>query len=665
MQEKASEMHASTSKDELAQEDITEPEDDFDVKELLNCPLAGNNYERIMTSLSNHTTMAEQLSTVGDLQAASNVFVETTLIIDKLFENIFENDDDDTNHEEKRISMINLDKRCSFLSAQTLMKLERFDNALEQWNVVLGHDSKDFTALFEAGRCLANLNHFGPALRKLKKALELDEQHKEVLDTMLIVKDHISYHHNIVKSCSDAIKLQKGYFQPYFERGKSNYFLGRYHLALEDLKKAQKMNPRNEEIEDLICEVEDALDEAIIEFENEEAQAKEVAVDKNDQSGIEKNKKTTTQEPLPSTSKATKRPVYEEEDPKKVVYQIKEKFPNTQWLMIDQRVRTIRKQSPDKSDEEIFNEISEAIESWQRNVEACEQMTNKIHLDFQDFCYQEVSHWVHHFKGENKKISAPSQEIIDQAISKLKEVQKTLVSIAEDDEMLRKVVDHVSRHLTDRTKFPLAKICFETKRTLNYFRRSYPDQSEKVLFYTVDSIVRRNVSSTIPECEEIHSEPEPINPPVKPKRPPPRSSDKELGTEEELNLMNAGEEKEKQMKIRKQLYEHVKHIYPNPAMEYMVTRAIHNEYVYNWKSIKHMPLDLALETMKPFVQYSLRKHFWRHHEDEEDDGKLEKEYKEKEKVLWDYMSPRSKKSLVEACKQNGWKSRNPYDEDQE
>ena len=234
-------MQASTSKDELAQTDIAEPEDDFDVvKELLNSPLAENNYERIMTSLTNHTTMAEQLSSDGDLQAASNIFVETTLIIDKLFENIFDIDDnvDDADHEDKRVSIINLDTRCSFLSAQTLMKLEKFENALEQWDVVLGHNPKDFTALLEAGKCYANLNHFGQALRKLKKALQLDEQHKEVLDTMLIVKDHISYHHDIVKSCSDAIKLQKGYFQPYFHRGKSNYFLGRYHLALEDLKKA-------------------------------------------------------------------------------------------------------------------------------------------------------------------------------------------------------------------------------------------------------------------------------------------------------------------------------------------------------------------------------------------------------------------------------------------
>ena len=129
--------------------------------------------------------------------------------------------------------------------------------------------------------------------------------------------------------------------------------------------------------------------------------------------------------------------------------------------------------------------------------------------------------------------------------------------------------------------------------------------------------------------------------------------------------MDHGAEKEKQMKIRKQLFENVKHIYPNPLMEDMVTRQIRNHYVLNWKSIKHMPLDLALETMTPYVQYRLRQHFWRHHEDEEDDGTLKEEFKKKEKVLWDYMSPRSKKSMVEACKQNGWKSRNPYDEDPE
>ena len=129
--------------------------------------------------------------------------------------------------------------------------------------------------------------------------------------------------------------------------------------------------------------------------------------------------------------------------------------------------------------------------------------------------------------------------------------------------------------------------------------------------------------------------------------------------------MDHGAEKEKQMKIRKQLFENVKHIYPNPSMEDMVTRQIHNHYVLNWKSIKHMPLDLAVETMTPYVQYRLREQFWRHHVDEEDDGTLKEEFKKKEKVLWDYMSPRSKKSLVESCKKYGWKSRNPYDEDPE
>ena len=256
-------------------------------QELLKTPLQDDNFDRILSNLSKRATLAEHAFLDGNYDNASRILLNVCKHID-ILEEFFETDEKIDDFEAKSKSLNDFDIRCSTLSAQALMKLERFENALEQWDVVMTQNLRDVYPYLESAKCCVNLNHYGTALRKLKKAIKLDEHHKEVIDLMALVREHVSYYHDHVKECTDAIKVQKGHFQPYFERGKSNFYLGRFNLALNDLKKAQTLNSNYEEIEDLITEVEDAFDKAIEEFEREEAKAKEEA--KEEQAKIEKDK---------------------------------------------------------------------------------------------------------------------------------------------------------------------------------------------------------------------------------------------------------------------------------------------------------------------------------------------------------------------------------------
>ena len=460
------------------------------VDKLLKRPIGVHAFDKIISDLSNYLRLGKFEIEKGNLESGAELLRSTSERLDLLFEDFiehgkttYENPDDYAQDIER------IDIPCSKHLAKVLMLLKNDEEALDHWKFIMRHDRENVEALLNAGKCAFNLQKYGWTWKYLDTAKELDNQNKDMIDMRNKVAEIFALHEEVIKNCKDTINLNKTSFDAYFKMGQSNYTLDRYGRALDNFKKAYKINPRNKELPKLIFKAKNDLKEAQEEFENDIPDDSSESEDENlnDPSGSK-----------PTTSKY-KPPPYHYEETKFLAYLLKEKYPKEDWIFLQKRIEKIRKDAPNKNDEEIFYELSERIENyneaWNKHVEACDQMISQIQNDLPEFCRQEIMHWLHHFKGE-EKISAPQQDIIDQIVLQLKEVQKILVPITDDDEMLLKLVKKLSQSqgYSDRNKYPLSMITFEVKRTLNYIRRRHPEYSENGLFFAVDRNVYGNLA---------------------------------------------------------------------------------------------------------------------------------------------------------------------------
>ena len=129
-----------------------------------------------------------------------------------------------------------------FLKGQTLRQLEKYDEAIKEFDKVLSRESKNRDALYQKGKIFHILGKYRESLDLFDKVLEFRPRDNEVLEAKGRSHDELDEFKEASESLSKSLSVEDEVI--YNDRGVALTRLGYNHKAIDSYRRALSSNPK-------------------------------------------------------------------------------------------------------------------------------------------------------------------------------------------------------------------------------------------------------------------------------------------------------------------------------------------------------------------------------------------------------------------------------------
>lgn len=168
-------------------------------------------------------------------------------------------DEDEDRHQEIREEIEMIESSVNFETGLTYITYNQYDKALIAFEKLLPKHENDWNVLYLIGMCYKGLGDLNTAIDYLNTALELNDEEPDLYNEIGIVLFTDGKIIDAINTFNKGIEKSFNDYKLFFNRGLGYIQLGEYMLALEDINRANTLNPEDENVIKHKIELEDLI----------------------------------------------------------------------------------------------------------------------------------------------------------------------------------------------------------------------------------------------------------------------------------------------------------------------------------------------------------------------------------------------------------------------
>ena len=222
-------------------------------------PIPQNMLDDILKVLANIFALGNWFFLQKEYKRAYLAYSDACNHFDYLAHDFIDNHDGvDYDLEEGTVERIlNIELPCRLQLVETQIHLEKYEEALEDNQILMGYDQDQVRVNYQRGCCHYFLKEYRLARSFLSAAIKMDQSNKDVFDMFEKIEHAIEDCRETITKCSEIIKSQKFNFIASFQRAQSYLYLQKeFDLAISDLIQAKKLNKaKSQQIDEMIVKL--------------------------------------------------------------------------------------------------------------------------------------------------------------------------------------------------------------------------------------------------------------------------------------------------------------------------------------------------------------------------------------------------------------------------